>query len=278
MRRSSPPSCSEARAWRSCSRPSPTPSSRRCARTRRGKPRAPTTRSASSAASSAAQSSPRGSAARAATTRGRPSSTAPPPPRGGGQPCSPRVPAPRCSSQGVGGGRSWPWARRVRSGCRSPPEARGPLHLAREVEGGDAQTVAEVEAVGVAAVLAQARVEVQLGAARPARLGLQPGKEPVGVAAPAVPLRGDEVVDVEVPAPGEELADAEAGHGGRLPLVLVERPGEPGARRALALVDLADERLRAPERGPQLEQRAGGEGGLAASELADGHPRDARTA
>src|SRR4051795_7021738 len=113
-----------------------------------------------------------------------------------------------------------------------PPRSQ----LPREVEGGDAQTVAEVEAVGVAAVLAQAGVEVPLGAARPPRLGLQPGEEPVGVAAPAVRLRGDEVVDVEVPAPGEELADAEAGHGGPPPLALVAPPGEPVARRALALV------------------------------------------
>ena len=68
-------SCWPAPAWRSCSRPPPTPCCRRCAPTRPARPRVPTTRSARSAACSAWPCSRRCSPAPAATSRRRRSST-----------------------------------------------------------------------------------------------------------------------------------------------------------------------------------------------------------
>ena len=52
---------------------------------------------------------------------------------------------------------------------------------------------------------------------------------------------------------------------------------QPVAVGALA-VGLAHERRLAAEPGPQLEQGAGGEGGLAGADLADGHARQASAA
>ena len=57
----------------------------------------------------------------------------------------------------------------------------------------------------------------------------------------------DEVVDVQVPAPGEVLGEPEAGDAGRVVLALLERGDEAVARGALG-VGLRDERAR-PGRG-----------------------------
>ena len=59
---------------------------------------------------------------------------------------------------------------------------------------------------------------------------------------------------------------------------VLEGADQAVAGRPLALVDLADERLRAPVVRPQLQQRARGEVGLAGAELADGHARNASAA
>ncbi len=128
----------------------------------------------------------------------------------------------------------WSPASRCRSrpsGARRIPRTRRPASAGRrrftapgEVVGGDPQPVPEVEPVGVLAVLAEARVEMELGAPAAARLVLQPGEQAVGQAAAAVALGGDEVVDVEVLAPGEELVDAEAGDGRGLLVVDANAP------------------------------------------------------
>src|SRR4051812_34713433 len=120
------------------------------------------------------------------------------------------------------------------------------LQLPLEVVCADPQPVAEVEAVCVLPVLAEAGVEVELGAAAGPRLVLEPGEQAVGVAAAAGGFGGDEVVDVQVLAPREELVDAEARHGGGLRVAVREGADQPVARRSEALVDPADELLRAP--------------------------------
>src|SRR3954449_2152669 len=119
---------------------------------------------------------------------------------------------------------------------------------------------------------------MELGAPAVPRLLLQPGEQPVREAAAAGVLGGHEVVDVEVLPPREVLVDAEAGDSrGHLGAVL-EGADQPVAGGPLALVDLAGERLRAAVVRAQLEQRAGGEVGLAGAELADGHARNASAA
>ena len=70
---------------------------------------------------------------------------------------------------------------------------------------------------------------MELRAAGLPRLLLEPGEQAVRVALPAVRRGGDEVVDVEVLAPGEELVDAEAGDGGGLLVAVVEDADEPVA-------------------------------------------------
>ena len=126
-------------------------------------------------------------------------------------------------------------------------------------------------------VLAEARVQMELGAPAVPRLLLQPGEQPVGEAAAAGALGGHEVVDVEVLPPREVLVDAEAGDGGGLLGAVFDGADEPVAGRPLAL-DLARERLRAPVVRAQLQQRARGEVGLAGAELTDGHARNASAA
>ena len=96
----------------------------------------------------------------------------------------------------------------------------------------------------------------------------------VGGATAAVALGGDEVVDVEVVAPGEHLVDAEARHRGGLLGAVLERAGEPVTGRHAGARRSPDERLRAGVVPPQLEQGASGEVGLAGAELADDHGRD----
>src|SRR4051812_48662460 len=140
---------------------------------------------------------------------------------------------------------------------------------------------------------------MELGAPAVPRLVLQPREQPVGEAAAAGALGGHEVVDVHVLPPREVLVDTEAGHGGGLLGAVLEGADQPvaggplalgglagggppaprgGAGGPLALVDLAGEGLRAPVVRAQLEQRTGGEVGLAGAELADGHARNASAA
>ena len=76
--------------------------------------------------------------------------------------------------------------------------------------------------MGVLAVGADARVEVQLVAARAARLDAEPAHERAAVAAAAALGPGDEVVDVQVAPPREVLGEPEAGDAGRVVLALVE--------------------------------------------------------
>ena len=118
---------------------------------------------------------------------------------------------------------------------------------------------------------------MELGAAAVPRLVLEPGEQPVGEAAAAVVLGGDEVVDVEVAAPGEVLVDAEAGDGGGLLGAVVEGADQPVAGGRWRSSTWLDERLGAPEPRPELQQRARGEVGLAGAEFANGH-RHARHA
>ena len=95
----------------------------------------------------------------------------------------------------------------------------------------DPQPVPEVEPVRVLAVLAEAGVEVELGAPAVARLVLEPGEQAVRQAAAAVAVGGDEVVDVEVLAPGEELVDAEARDRGGFRVAVLEGADQAVARR-----------------------------------------------
>ena len=80
-------------------------------------------------------------------------------------------------------------------------------------------------------LLAEAGVEVELRAAGLPRLLLEPREQPVGVALAAVRRGGDEVVDVEVLLPGEELVDAEARDRGGLLVAVGEDADQPVAAR-----------------------------------------------
>ena len=230
---------------------------------RRARPRARTTRSASSAASSASRCWPRCSARPAATSPARRSSTASARRCGSARRCWPPARSRRCSCPGKPrAGAASAAARWCR--CRPaleepaddpprPASSQLPLplsQLALEVVRADPQPVPEVEPMRVLAVLADARVEVELRAAAAPRLVLQPREQAVGEAAAAVRLGGDEVVDVEVAAPGEELVDAEARDGGGLLGAVLERAERAGSRPARRRSStLPDERLGAA-RGP----------------------------
>src|SRR5918996_838715 len=61
----------------------------------------------------------------------------------------------------------------------------------------------------VGSVAVGGRVEVDLLAAEPAGLGLDPGQQAVGMALAAVGLQRDEVVDVDQITPGEGVEAAE---------------------------------------------------------------------
>src|SRR5918996_2948916 len=89
---------------------------------------------------------------------------------------------------------------RSRTVARGPPTLRDP---AGEVVRRDPQACIEVEPVGVRALRADSRVEVQLVAAEAMRLLEAPVEQGSAVAAAARIREGREVVDVEAVAPGE---------------------------------------------------------------------------
>jgi hypothetical protein len=132
----------------------------------------------------------------------------------------------------------------------------------------DPQPLVEVEPVGVGAVRPRTRVQVQLGAARPARLGLEPAHERRAVPAAAAVGAGDEVVDVEVPPPREVLADPEAGGGRGLRLAVLEGGHDAVAARALG-VGARRQRAGVTVVRAQLEQGGGRQRRLALRQLAD---------
>src|SRR5215208_702036 len=143
------------------------------------------------------------------------------------------------------------------------------LDAAGEVVGGDDQARVEVEAVGVGALEADAGVEVELVAAEAGCLVGEPVEQGTAVAAATGGGVGREVVDVEVVAPGQVVALAEAGHGEGIRVALLERPDEAIALEPLHLVDLPDELLFARGLRPQGQHRLEGQPRVGGKELAD---------
>ena len=143
-----------------------------------------------------------------------------------------------------------------------------------EVVGGDPQALVEVEAVGLLAVRADARIEVELAAAEPACLGQQPIHQGPGMALAAKAGSGGEVVDVERVAPGQEMLGPEAGGGDRLRIPIGEGGDQPVALGPLEVVDAGHEVRLRTDLGPKLEHRLVCQAGLLRAELPDRH--DAR--
>ena len=108
-----------------------------------------------------------------------------------------------------------------------------------KVERRDTHAMTEVEGVSIEAV--SSGVEAEVGAAGVAGVVDEPVEHEVSVALGAGVLIGDEVVDVEGFASGEEVVDAEAGDGDDGFLLL-----EKGKVEALGLLgaDEGDELLR----------------------------------
>jgi hypothetical protein len=101
----------------------------------------------------------------------------------------------------------------------------------------------QVQAVRVAAILADAGVEVELTTTETAGLAQQPIEQPASVAAPPGLGQGRKVVDVEVPPPVEAVSDAEAGNRDRIRPTVLEDADQPVALRALNVVHRFDEAL-----------------------------------
>lgn len=112
-------------------------------------------------------------------------------------------------------------------------------------------------------------VEVDRAALQAPSLPTQPREK-----RPPVPVttrggRGREVVDVQVPAPGEVVPETEARD--RHHCVVLDHPGEPVALVTLHLVDLSDERRFVGQVRPQLPHRDVRTSGLGGQQLED-HP------
>ena len=82
---------------------------------------------------------------------------------------------------------------------------------------------------------------MELLAAEPPGLLGEPLEEQSSVAAPASFGQGREIVHVEITAPGEHVADPEAGDGDRMRHLVLEDPHESVALGALHLVDAVHE-------------------------------------
>ena len=106
--------------------------------------------------------------------------------------------------------------------------------------------------MGVVAV--QARIEVDLVAVQAAGLGANPVHEGGTVALATVVLTGDDVVDIEVVAPGQVVPLAEADDPSRVLVALLERGDQPVTLGPL-LVDPVDELLAAADAAAEVEDR-----------------------
>src|SRR6476659_5259117 len=135
--------------------------------------------------------------------------------------------------------------------------------------GGDDQARTQVEAMGGCAVEANAGIEVDLPAAESLGLLEQPVEQLAPVSAAADPRQGREIVDVEVVAPGEAVAGAEAGYGTGAGPALLEEPDQPVTLGAKRPVDQADEGLLVGEIGAQRLHDGKGQTGVRRQQLAD---------
>jgi pimeloyl-ACP methyl ester carboxylesterase len=123
--------------------------------------------------------------------------------------------------------------------------------------------------MGIGAVQADARVEVQLIAVEPPSLLQQPVEQGTAVA-PATGLRaGRKIVDVQVMPPGEVMSGAKAGHRHRSALPGLERRDQAVALGPLQIVDLPGEGPLVREVRAKAAHRLEGEGGLRRQQLAD---------
>jgi hypothetical protein len=95
---------------------------------------------------------------------------------------------------------------------------------------------------------------MQLVAASASRLLLNPAHDRIGVATAAEGGARDQVVDVEVPSPGEALAEAESADRRGVGVARLERRDDPIAGGPLG-VDPPDERLGRAKAWAELEQR-----------------------
>ena len=132
----------------------------------------------------------------------------------------------------------------------------------------DPQPVPEVEAVRIRTVGGDSRVEVELAAALTAALGLHPGHDRVGVAAPAQCRSRNEVVDVQEPPPSEALASPEPCSSSSILVARLEGRDEAVSRPPLP-VDQRGEGVDRAGVWPQLQKRGGSPSGFTSQELAD---------
>jgi hypothetical protein len=122
--------------------------------------------------------------------------------------------------------------------------------------------------VGVGAIVADPRVEVELLTAETRRLVMEPVEQPASVTLASRRRHGREVVDIQIVAPSEAVCDPETRDRHRLRAAVLEDADEAVSLRALRVVHGLDEVLLVDKVRAQLAHRREGESRVRGKDLA----------